>query len=1283
MFYHRLTGLTLALLAILFVAGAATAAQDRALKPGESIEIGLRAGQSQNFKLALSPLDYARLSVNPRNQEITVKIIAPGGKEVVARDLSRDSGGAATVSFVAGYWGDFRLEITSREKDGAGEKVEINFAELRTVAPRDAERIAAERAFAEGEQFRARESNEERRPAIAKYQEALRLWQTTGDRAGQASALNALGRVYDNLNDRDKAFASFTEALEIRRELKDRAGEAASLNGIANIYNTRGERRKAFETFQQVLQIRRELKDRRGEGAALHSVASVHQALNERDQALKNYGEALKLRDETGDQRGKAATLMQLGVLARQMGNYPQALDYYRQSLEIFQAIDDKRGEAATINSLGALFLFQGKRKEALPYLERAYEIQRALGLRRQEAVSLYNIGLAYSDLGDQQKALDYLHRSLQLQREVKDQAVEAATLQMIGTVYSELGEKRRALDYFNQARPLLRSTGGPAQESLAIYAIGGIYNAFGDSLRALDYYQQALSHWRAAKDPALQAAALNSIGLLYSSLGERKFAIEYFNQSLELRRKLGNPFEEAMVLNNLGVAFIALGEKEKALEYFNRALELAKDNRRITANTLNATTLIYNERGEHMKTLDNLNRALAFTREIGDRPAEAETLHNLGWTHYDLKQSAQARDYLNQSLEIYRGIGDRSGQAGTLYALALVEFNEGDLEAARSRIEAALEIAESLHSKLGSQELRASYFVSEQSHYGLYIQVLMKMHERQPDRGLDGEALQASERARVRGLLEILAEVNADIREGVDASLIERERALQQRLSGKADVMARLFTSPSTPERAEKVEALKKEIDALSAEYRQVRAEIRRASPRYTALTQPSPLSLKEIQQQALDDNTLLLEYSLGKERSFLWAVTTKKISSFVLPPRKEIETAARQVYELLSKPNQAYRQTAPQRRLKHKKSDAEVETAEAIEAFYALSDMLLKPVASQLSNKRLVIVAEGALQYLPFSALPKPLVASPRSMASRRARSRRPAGVGFRPPLVVDHEVISLPSASTLAVLRRETADRPPAPKTLAVIADPVFEKDDERVKTVSIAPGAQSAERKEAATAPTVAEERLIKHLKKSSDQPGVMRIARLPFTAQEANQIASLVSESERKQAMDFAANRATAMASDLAQYRFVHFATHGYLDSERPELSALVLSLVDEKGAPQSGFLYAHEVYNLKLPAEVIVLSACETGLGKEIRGEGLVGLTRGFMYAGAPRVVVSLWSVNDKATAELMGKFYRKMLVERERPASALRAAQVEMWKQQQWQAPYYWAAFVLQGEWR
>jgi CHAT domain-containing protein len=194
----------------------------------------------------------------------------------------------------------------------------------------------------------------------------------------------------------------------------------------------------------------------------------------------------------------------------------------------------------------------------------------------------------------------------------------------------------------------------------------------------------------------------------------------------------------------------------------------------------------------------------------------------------------------------------------------------------------------------------------------------------------------------------------------------------------------------------------------------------------------------------------------------------------------------------------------------------------------------------------------------------------------------------------------------------------------------------------------------------------------------------RLPRLIGTRREALGILSLVPVGEQRRALDFEASRATAMSAELGQYRFIHFATHGLLNSAHPELSGLVLSLVDERGQPVDGFLRLHEIYNLRLPAELVVLSACQTGLGKEIKGEGLVGLTRGFMYAGSPRVMASLWKVDDRATTELMKRFYEGMLgPKRLRPAEALRAAQVSMWKQKRWQNPYYWAAFVLQGEWR
>jgi CHAT domain-containing protein len=352
----------------------------------------------------------------------------------------------------------------------------------------------------------------------------------------------------------------------------------------------------------------------------------------------------------------------------------------------------------------------------------------------------------------------------------------------------------------------------------------------------------------------------------------------------------------------------------------------------------------------------------------------------------------------------------------------------------------------------------------------------------------------------------------------------------------------------------------------------------------------------------------------------------------------------------------------------------------AQLATAAQKLSQMILGPIASQLSVRRLVIVADGPLQYIPFAMLPEPPVVSGQLSV---AKNNGPRTTDNGQPLIVKHEVISLPSASALAIQRAELAGRKPAPKILAVIADPVFDRADVRLQS-----RIPEASQKEQAQTLTFDDARSIEHLAEKSDDGsgGKSRrlfIPRLPFTRQEAMRLLALTSKDSSFGALDFQANRETVLSGDLGQYRYVHFATHGVMDSERPGLSSLVLSMVDEQGKLRDGFVRANDIYNLKLPAELVVLSACQTGLGKEIKGEGLVGLTRGFMYAGAARVVVSLWSVNDKATAELMTKFYEKMLKQGERPAAALRAAQVEMWKQKAWQSPYYWAAFTIQGEWR
>jgi len=333
----------------------------------------------------------------------------------------------------------------------------------------------------------------------------------------------------------------------------------------------------------------------------------------------------------------------------------------------------------------------------------------------------------------------------------------------------------------------------------------------------------------------------------------------------------------------------------------------------------------------------------------------------------------------------------------------------------------------------------------------------------------------------------------------------------------------------------------------------------------------------------------------------------------------------------------------------------------------------MILAPVANQL-RRRVLIVSEGALQYTSFAALPSPV---------------KSVGVN---PLVAEHEIINLPSVSVLAELRRKHTGRSEPRNSVAVLADPVFSKDDSRIANAEVtgtiedsATETRSWEQANASSDTTTLATDLLTRSIEDIDLRGHngFSLPRLVFSRQEADSILAVAPAGSSMKALGFDANRTTATSPDLAQYRIVHFATHGMLDSQHPELSGLVLSMVDKAGKPQNGFLRLQDIYNLNLPVELVVLSACETGLGKEINGEGLVGLTRGFMYAGASRVVASLWKVDDAATAELMGHFYSAMFRDHLSPAAALRKAQLEISQQKRWTDPYYWAGFVIQGEWK
>jgi CHAT domain-containing protein/Flp pilus assembly protein TadD len=758
-----------------------------------------------------------------------------------------------------------------------------------------------------------------------------------------------------------------------------------------------------------------------------------------------------------------------------------------------------------------------------------------------------------------------------------------------LGRVRQLLGENRAALTAYREAMSEARETGDLYAEAVALNRLGVLYQNTGEIQKALDSLESSRGIWSKLDRDQEQASVVNDLAGVYLSLGQTQEALDLAQRAFELQRASGDLSGEAEKLLTLGAIYQQIGWSDLARASLVRSLKLARaqGDRRAEAAALNGLGMTYLQAGQLAEAESAYRQVLSLANWLGDPRIRAGAFAQLGGLYNLRGEEAVALGLLKRARLGYERLGDRAALASVHQSQALAQRDRGSLDDALVSIDESIKLIESLRLAPKDSLLRRSFFEQRLHFYETNVDVLMELNRREPGRGYDALAFEASERARARTLLDELAQAQG-----------YPER------SGQADM----------------------------------------ASVNLGGHLQP--LRLREIQSRLLEKDTLLLAFFLGKERSFLWLVDQNSLQSRELPPRAEIEAAARRAYGLLS---DGYRRPVK---------------ADLVQSLVRLSRMLLGNVATELGDRRLLIVADGALHYIPFAALP-----------DLRYLDAAAEGTDWGPPpLLIDHEIVSLPSASILGALRQETAARPRAPKLVAVLADPVFGRDDPRLLHQAALQVREPAE-------PLFPPRRLGLARKAAGDLPKSQSLPRLPYSRNEVEAILKLVPPGMGLKAVDFAASRHTALNPILGQYQVIHFATHS-LERKDPDRSGLVLSRFDEKGQPQDGFLSLKDIYHLNLSADLVVLSACATALGPETRGEGLIGLTRGFMHAGSPRVLVSLWNVHDRATSEFMAEFYRALLPEGRPAADALRSAQISMRSHTAWRSPYYWASFTLQGEW-
>lgn len=1156
---------------------------------------------------------------------------------------------------------------------------------------------------------RTASSKKEDKTAFDSFQAALKIFQAEKDLDSVAKTYNGIGNLYESQDNYEQAVTHYEKSIEIYQSQNNKLQVGIVSNNLGNIHIKKEKYDKAAESYDLAQKSFAEVKETFWQAFSLNKLAYSHFYADDKDKAVEYYSQAIaawrNVKQPIANNPNSDNSLEKLAILNASFGGSTSKGIFFEASVKFDDRLVGHFGNKhfwrmITLLNLSNAFQSAGDYQQAAYTYNEVLEIQQdikkylpivdlILKNNQNESTDSMNLiaktveflfsggvkfGVAtlYSDLGNteisyvyKQSAIKDFRKSLpalstfikELSKgknsDIKD--LVSATLPIAASLLSQQlstdklnYELFKDVDFASLFKELAQyiNNGGEPPELAKIESIINPFAQYlniyisnenasrrfgGNTQETIEIYQQNLVKLKSIKDQDL------CFDKLFSLIDKDNNIQNLFKGAVKNICILSINSQQSKSLNGIAKIQIDIKQGTQAMQSLQQAISLVQadatkpmGNRQFSQQDIQKLVdVIFNiDKNQNISELNQLSASLGSViddMKIRDaKTTKAESLLLMGRAYSATKQYQEALASLNKSLALYQVVDNIFKQADARLEMAKVEQARGNLKQAKIEVETAITIIESERAQTSHKNAQSSssknnsnnknnsnkittpqnqkkassykayldlakYLESKQNYYDFYIDLLMQLHNQQPNSGYDILAFQASEGSKSRSLRAI-----------VSRSLNKNNQKNNQKNN--------------------KIEAQKQETNYV---------EIAKVP------------SLQEIQQKLLDDNTVLLEYALGEERSYLWLVTKNSIQTYQLPKRSHIDKLSRLFIGFLKSPGH-YLGTP-----RSIKVEGNADVVQLPEIGNQLSDILLAPVADKLENKRLLIVSDGALQYVPFAALPKP-VSKPKSTQNQEVKSEIK-------PLLVDHEIIGLPSAS-LQILAQEKHTKNPPNKTLAMLADPVFGRDDQRVKIPQSSPF-------------------------KNTSLSKVPSWKRLEGTRKEALEISNFVPDAQKLVKYDFAANYSTATSPELSKYRFIHFATHGVFDAQRPERSGVIFSAVNEQGDLQRSLLSTSDVFKLNLSADLVVLSACTTALGQEIKGEGLIGLTGGLMYAGSKSVVSSFWDVDDAGTAELMSKFYANMLKEKQSPSQALRNSQLQMWQSSQWQAPYYWAAFGMQGK--
>ncbi len=1066
--------------------------------------------------------------------------------------------------------------------------------------------------------------------ALSYYKQALAIHKDINDRYGEGMATGNIGRMYDELGQYDKALFYYNEALVIHKEIRDRRGEGADLSAIGNIFQKLSQYKKALWYYEQALKIHKEINDRWGEGNILSSIGQIHNYLGQHKKALSYHKQALEIHKEIKDKRGEGYDFTDIGVVYDNLGQYEKALYYYKKALEIHKEINDKRGEGYDLNNIGIVYGKRGQYKNALSSLEEGLKINKKIQDKWAKGKSLTNIGLIYYCFGQYDEALSYYNKALKIRKEIQDIRGEANDLNNIGLVYFVLGQYDKALSCFNQALSIDRAIGERRNQGRDLQNIGMVYDFIGNYKKAFGFYEQALKIRTDIEDIQGSINTMDSIAVLFHSLGHYEDALSNFEENLKIRTHIGDIPGKSSNLSQIGMVYAKMGQYEKALSYCEQALEI--------------------------------------DRKIGIKIGEGVDLYNIGLIYFNLGQYEKAWQLINESMAIILEIGAEGNLWLAQHALGRTEVKLKRYDDALTHYEQAMNSIESLRIGIPAKsktEIDKIIFMHEKSLvYDQLIELFQLLHKKHPKKGYDKKSFEIFERKQSRVFLEQMGKSGARNFAGVGDVTLQKERKFESQIAKFQSDLANERSKPIEDRNDDRIRFLEQHLENATKSLESlVKNTICEKYKDYCDLKYNTKhATLSELQKTVLKPGEVMLVYNVMENITCLWVISKKQFTFF------PIEVTEKDLSEKVRDYRKQAKILVNTRKYRAKGSkDFQKGYEKTMKRMhgsgYELYKLLIpeKVMLTISEAKTIYIIPTSSIYGLPFEALV--------------TQTDEKNGVHY---LIEDCPITYLSSASLLKIIRDAQARKKEKAKyPLIAFAHPVYKKiTDNKIP--------QMAHKGQNETRYSVSDLKTSAYL----DIMGEAVFEELPQTEKEATVIRDILNapdESEPLQLRDRASRTNVFKFHEkgrLDDYQYVLFLCHGILPSKDVEQPALVLSDPDPETG-KDGYLTMADVFDIRFNADLITLSACNTGRGMEIRGEGVIGLTRAFMYAGTPAVSVTLWEVASGSSKILSTGLYKNLKVGKNR-AEALQDIKCRMIRGEEgelFRHPYFWSPVVIFGD--